>query len=372
MSIMTYNFRYLFSVLIVLLCIASCTESYNDQTEDRYDRAQLLSDINDYHIVPAYRDYLATVESLSATTQAFVNDVNQEKLDQLQASWLSAYTQWQWVEMINIGPAEEVSLINKTNVFPTDVALIDQHIESGEYNLDLPSNFVAQGFPAIDYLIHDLSGDEQSVLDRYSNNLSARNYLADVVAALLQNTEQVVNAWDSYKTTFVENDGSSATGSINKLVNDYLFYYEKYLRAGKVGIPAGVFSNSPLSNKVEAFYSQDKSKVLLEESLKASVAFFSGSYYSTRVDALSFQSYIQYLEGLSGNDNGLDQLILNQFDLALERLEPISQNLASQVDENNGLMLQLYDALQQNVIYMKVDMLQLMNVKVDYVDADGD
>lgn len=35
-------------------------------------------------------------------------------------------------------------------------------------------------------------------------------------------------------------------------------------------------------------------------------------------------------------------------------------------------MLQTYDELQKNVILMKVDMLQALNINVDYVDADGD
>ena len=35
-------------------------------------------------------------------------------------------------------------------------------------------------------------------------------------------------------------------------------------------------------------------------------------------------------------------------------------------------MLETYDLMQKNIIFMKVDMLQLFDIKVDYVDADGD
>ena len=35
-------------------------------------------------------------------------------------------------------------------------------------------------------------------------------------------------------------------------------------------------------------------------------------------------------------------------------------------------MLQTYDMIQENVVLMKVDMLQLFDIKVDYIDADGD
>ena len=35
-------------------------------------------------------------------------------------------------------------------------------------------------------------------------------------------------------------------------------------------------------------------------------------------------------------------------------------------------MLEAYDKIQAAVVLMKVDMLQALNINVDYVDADGD
>jgi len=35
-------------------------------------------------------------------------------------------------------------------------------------------------------------------------------------------------------------------------------------------------------------------------------------------------------------------------------------------------MLSTYDGLQKNVVLLKVDMLQALNINVDFVDADGD
>ncbi len=35
-------------------------------------------------------------------------------------------------------------------------------------------------------------------------------------------------------------------------------------------------------------------------------------------------------------------------------------------------MLAAYDVLQQNVVYIKLDMMQALNITIDYVDGDGD
>ena len=43
-----------------------------------------------------------------------------------------------------------------------------------------------------------------------------------------------------------------------------------------------------------------------------------------------------------------------------------------QIQSNNNKFLQTYDAIQEVVVLLKVDMLQLLSINVDYVDADGD
>ena len=72
-------------------------------------------------------------------------------------------------------------------------------------------------------------------------------------------------------------------------------------------------------------------------------------------------------------DNSLLSVVItDQFELARTEIEELSENLAEQVNTNNIAMLEAYDALQINVVNLKVVMLQALNINVDYVDADGD
>ena len=72
------------------------------------------------------------------------------------------------------------------------------------------------------------------------------------------------------------------------------------------------------------------------------------------------------------NGTDLTQLINQQFELSRNKAENLNSSFADQVEIDNSLMLQTYDELQKNVILLKVDMLQALNINVDYVDADGD
>ena len=50
----------------------------------------------------------------------------------------------------------------------------------------------------------------------------------------------------------------------------------------------------------------------------------------------------------------------------------LADDFTEQITADNSVMLDTYDQLQINVINLKVDMLQKLNINVDYVDADGD
>ena len=181
-----------------------------------------------------------------------------------------------------------------------------------------------------------------------------------------------LNDWNnSYRDTFVNNTSSSASGAVDKLANDYVFYYEKALRAGKVGIPAGVFSNDPLPEKVEAFYKEDVSKILVLEALQATQNFFEGKKFGGTAKGESFKTYLAYLNTIKNGEN-LGNLIIAQFETAKSKLEGLNADFTLQIENDNTKMLTAYNELQRNVILMKVDMLQALDINVDYVDADGD
>ena len=58
--------------------------------------------------------------------------------------------------------------------------------------------------------------------------------------------------------------------------------------------------------------------------------------------------------------------------IALQKITDLDDDFVNQIETNNTKLLQTYDAIQEIVVLLKVDMLQLLSVTVDYIDADGD
>lgn len=344
--------KYLITILLSVFCFTSCEKSTSQVEKDNFDREAIVQNWIENSIIKGYQSYISTLNDLKLAHAEFTAGPRIETLEKLRASYISAYKQWQRVSMFEIGEAEQLNLRSFTNLYPSNTELIQNHVETGIFNLELPSTFTAQGFPALDYLLFS-KGAETSILDKLQDE-GYESYLTQVIDRMIALANKTLNAWDDdYQATFLAD-----RTSIDRLVNDFLFYYEKFLRAGKVGIPAGVFSGSPLSGHVEAPYSEVYSKELLLEALDAVVEFFNGD---------SLDSYLAYM-GREDITKDLNQ----HWESAIAKIKALDPSLKKQVETDHIQLLEVYDDLQKAVILLKVDMLQTLSIQVDYVDADGD
>lgn len=364
---------FLMIVILMMTVVSSCGDSDINPpatTGDSYDRAQLLTDVADHMIIPGYDKYVADLIALTSSTSAFVDSPDLNTLATIRNSYVAASLSWQKVSLFEIGPAEQISLRNYTNIFPTNRDEISEHINTGVYNLVLPSTMDAQGLPAVDYLLFGIAENDAAIIEYYSNMPNASAYLTDIINRLTSLASEVLNEWTTnYRAAFVADSGSDATSSLNKLANDYIFYYERFLRAGKIGIPAGVFSGDALPSTTEGRYSKIYSKQFFLAGLNTAADFFAGTDHDSTSSAESLLSYLQYL----GNDQAaLGQRIVDQFEMIRTTADALSDDFGVQITEDNSKMLETYDELQKNVILLKVDMLQALNIKIDFVDADGD
>ncbi len=354
-------------VFLVYACSSSTDDSSGGGDNDNFDREAVLINVADNIVIPALEDLSQKLVTLKADKDAFVATPDQTNLDALRSSWLSAYEVWQYVEMFNIGKAEEILYSFQMNIYPVSVADVEDNINSGSYDLTHVNNNDAVGFPTVDYLLYGIAADDDAILVKYED-VKYLNYLSDVINQMDTLTDEVLNDWTtSYRATFIASTSNTASSAYNKLVNDFIFYYEKGLRANKIGTPAGNFSTDPLPDRVEAFYNNEISKTLALEALTAVEDFFNGKAYNGTAIG---ESYATHLESL--DNSALQALINTQFNGAREKINELDNSFSNQISVDNTKMTEAYDALQLNVVAIKVDMLQAFNVSVDYVDADGD
>ena len=346
-------------------------QNSNNDSQSSYDRSKMLEFTVEKIIIPAFDDLEAKLSELKGSYSRFNSDMTNNNLDDLRNKWLLSYKAWQHVEMYDIGKAMEDYYAFKGNVYPVDTIRVKINIEKGEYDLNNPNNYDAQGFPTIDYLLYGLDKEMPKIIDHFKNDQKISNYLGKIIDELISSTSSVNSHWKSTKGEFIKSIENSATSNLNMLINDFIFYYEKRFRANKFGIPGGVFSSSALPDRVEGFYSKIYSKELAQEAFTSIKNFFNGiSHENKDVIGNGVKSYLDFLD--PNKTKLLSDDINKQFTIAENSISELNDNFSLQIKDGLIKLLTTYDDIQKAVVLLKVDMLQILNINVDYVDADGD
>ena len=350
---------------ILIFLIFSCSSDNDDSSSEVWvQKSEMLTNWADNFIIPSHSTLLDNLVYLEGAGNSFTNLPNQQNLDSLRTVFINAYMSWQYVEMFDIGPAEESYYKSKMNIYPTTVSRIEINIQNENTDFNNSNNYSAQGFPALDYLLYGIETSDELIISKYNTDSKYLSYLSEVINQMLQNTYPIIEEWGPYRNTFVNSVENTATSSVNKMTNDFIYYYEKGFRANKFGIPAGVFSGSTLPEKVEGYYNKNISKQLALEAFQAIKTFYIGN------GGVSLSQYIDDVSSDGYADLSTD--ILDQFDIAESLINGLDNNFYNQIITDNNKVLETYDAIQQGTILLKTDMLSVLQIATDYVDADGD
>jgi hypothetical protein len=373
---------YKYYVILLTVFIFSCSENNNESSSysDSYDRQELLENIVYNIIIPAHENHMQNLNELQTQISNFMSETNQSNLESVRSSFVDSYMAWQHIEMFDIGYAEEIMYRRKMNIYPTNTDRVEINIQN--QNIDFNSNpnqYAAQGYPAIDYMIYGLADSDEEILNKYTNDVTNETYifyLDALINDMVSSSGSVIDYWATNGSNFISSSANTASSSLNMLVNDFVYYYEKGFRANKIGIPAGRWSSINPQN-VEAYYKQDISKDLAKEALFACKNFFMGNHFgSSDVSGEGLYDYLAYLDDTNYSDSemfvGLGDDIIQAFDNSMEKLELLNDNFVIQINTDHIKMLSAFDAIQVGVVRLKTNMMSILGISVDYFDADGD
>jgi hypothetical protein len=361
--------------IIVLACLLGLTacNSKKENSPQNFDRRGLLENVANNLISPAFDSLHSEAKALQAATQNFVNAPSLGTLEALQTQWIQTYTTWQSANMYNfeflIEPNTlDKSLFEEIGAFPVDSALIEQYISQGDYSF---ANFNrdTRGFLAMDYLLFRTDGNQQAIVDAFTNDNKRGLYLKAVADHLLAKIEQSRNRWLEAKASFIANDGTDAGSSLTLLFNQFNLGYER-IKNFKLGIPLGKRAplTSPAPMYVEAYYS-GISLDMIRANMKAIENIWRGVGADGQ-DGLGFQDYLLAVPGgkeLSDNTEAQLSIIYQKLD-ALDKQTRLSTLINTQYQAVEAL----HNEMLKHTRYFKSDMSSLLGLYITYDSGDGD
>jgi len=364
--------RFTLSLIVVccLMGFASC-DPYEEQ--DNVEYSDFFENVADHMVVPRYAQFQSDLSGLEESLNTF-DASNVSTLISLQEQFKAAYLSWQFISVFEFGPAAEYSALLRTNcnTFPTNSFRVEENIEVGEYNLSFPSNYEAKGLPALDYLLFHSS---QSDLLIELSDVSRIIYMQDCLADMLGRVNEVVSAWDSYRSTFIGSEGNDQNSSLSLLFNQFLYDYEK-LKRDKFALPSGFATQFgiPLdtdTDLVEGRYSK-MSFLLMEANLIALENIFLG-IGENGVDGVGiFEKLKEYNAQSTVVDGDLAIAVQEQFIICKEAINQFSNDLPFEITNNISEVQEVSNELQKMVPMIKNDMRSYLSVTVTLTDSDGD
>lgn len=357
-------------LVLVLFLLVACDNSTSPDEQVNFDRPAMLENYGNNIIIPAFEDMQTAVEELQAAADNFENERTANQLQNLQSALKESRLAWQNVSPFQFGPSESVLLRASLNTYPPDTAKINENISSGDYSLGSIDSRDAAGLPALDYLLHGVGDSNNEILAMYTDDARAENsmiYLLDNISFIKDLVDSATNEWQSSGGDYIgmflseNNAGTDVGSSLGMLINSYVLHYERFLRDGKIGIPAGVRSAGvPRPTSTEAYYG-GYSLELVIANLRQVERIFTGG---------NGRGLDDNLEALDAG--ALSDEIQTKIDEAQSSLEQLSDPLSQQIKENNEPVLTAFEELQQVVTLIKADMTSVLGITITYQDNDGD
>ncbi|NUQ24670.1 MAG: imelysin family protein [Saprospiraceae bacterium] len=365
--------KSLFTALALIVLIGSaCNDNNQSPCVSEQDQSAVFQNIADNLIIPGYDDLNTRLATLQSAAQAFTGDPSTQQLEALRNAWKAAYLSWQRVAQYEFGPAEERQLRAFLNAFPIETAAVETQLNSGNFVFDNAETF-DKGFPALDYLLYGTGATDADILARYSTDPLAGNYkgyLTAVAAQMQQLVSETLQAWTGgFRQTFIANTGTAAGASLSLLINALNEHYE-LIKRDKLGIPVGAVTlGFPNPDKAEAFYAGIFAELALE-ALRASESLYLGR----AVNGANGEGLDDYLQQVAAKQQGQDlhQLIVDQFEAAIEALEAVPDPLSETIATDKALVEAAYVEVSEQVRLLKTNLPSQTCIAITYIDNPSD
>ncbi|MFT7196943.1 MAG: putative lipoprotein [Marinoscillum sp.] len=368
-SDMNRNSKYrilIFLPLTLLLWLTSCDEDGSTNELD-FDRKFMLTSLADGLIIPNFESLQTSVDNLSDATDDFIANPNEQELLLLREAWVLAVLDYQHCSAFGFGPANLPlgPFSTVLAVFPVDESQIALNIENPDFNLIASFDRDVRGFYTVEYLIYGKEQTAEEIVLGFDQH--RKDYLALIVLELKSIVDQIVTEWKgSYRSEFIDNEGTSAGSSISLLFNAFVKDYEN-IKNFKVELPAGLTAGQSNADPtlVEAYYSGISAE-LLQVHFTNIINIWSGKTREGQ-DLVSFEEYLSVVVGG-------DELVTQTRAAILDIERAISSLPAGELSANieDDAVKNLRDVLQANTANFKSSMSSLLGISITYSSGDGD
>lgn len=360
------NISSIILIGFIIISFAGCKDDIKNT--DSFNRSEMLRVYANDLIIPAYSASETAISALKTSADTFAQSKTLANLENVQAKWISAYASFQNANAYNFGPAAEdglkKTLQEEVGTFPVSDSKMQSILNGGAYNVN-DFNRDSRGFLAIEYLLFSQQLSNNEILVSFDSERK-KEFLFALIQDVLSRVSAVKQTWNnSYKTSFIGNNGTDAGSSTSLLYNEFVKSYEN-LKNFELGLPLGLRPGQTdvAPNLVEARYS-GQSVYFLKLQLASLENIWRGGNQEK-----GFKSYLNAVTG----GPALVSTTEAQLGMIRQKLNAISDqtSMQQQLLNNPQVLLDLHTEIQKNTKNFKSDLSSLIGIAITFSSGDGD
>lgn len=349
------------------------------------DVQDVLRDLANVVIVPAYDDFRASAEQLEAATRSLCAAPDAAQLTALRGQWRDTRALWKRAEAHEFGPAADLRIDTAVDFWPVRASSVDIELAKTD---PVPEDYATtlgdtlKGLPVMEYILYDGASaaddaDTESVLARLVDAETGEPtrtcaYLVALSVDVHAKATTLYQAWAPEGENFAAELATAGQGStaypdrakaVSAVVNDFVYLIQE-VESVKLAEPLGKRAGDvPQPDAVESARS-DSSRA----DIAANLAGVRAVYTCTRGDTTgaSFQAAVAAL------NPELDAAIMAQLDDADAKVAAIALPLERAVVEDAAPVEAAFESTKELFRLMAVDMVNLLGVTLNFSDNDGD
>lgn len=395
---------------IGVLWIAACSSGGNTHYDNgsntgdsdltgSFDRRAMVASVGEHVILPAYEAFQTSADALDLAVGAWADSVGAggdffAERDGAQTAFKDAYIRWQWIEVLQIGPAGNSSRFvggqgirdtvyswPTTNACRVDQILYSQDFKTEDFfERELVNAF---GLDALGYLLFVEGSDNACAapvaLNRAgewaslsSGELAVRRsaYAARLAERIATQARQLSNLWSPGGANFLSNLQTAGTsGSVYSTAQQAvdqlfasMFYVERQVKDLKLAAPLGVSGACTSRESCPELVESPHARLSLDAiraNLEAFEAVFLGAAAEDSVQRSGFDDFL-----LALGAEELATTITNDIAATRTALDAINGTLTDALNENHPSVLAAYDALKRITDVLKSELVSVLNLRV--------
>ena len=368
------NRKYYLLSTLVLLTISTSLISCKKEEEQGYNRQLILENVGNNIVLPLLSDLQTHANALAQAGTNFNDQPSLANLTNVQEAWKTAVLSWEKAIVFNTGPIKVQDMIIKIDFNPVRPNLVTNVLND---NATLDQAYIsnagaaAKGFPALEYLLFDRTLTNDQILALFTTDTQAarrRAYVKAITEDISEKTTTILQEWQTsgqnYLATFISNS-QGGNDAVNALANNMIETAENITNT-KLADPLGVkLSGGTIQPESAEAWRSGTSLEHMLANLETLEQVFTGA---------NGEGFDDYLDALKSTNNGqsLSEAIKQQINTTREALNGISPSVYEAVIGNSAQVQVAYEAAQQLVLIIKVDMMNALGGIVTFNDNDGD